>query len=119
LIFQETKMVDSQDLWVPGLGLVGDLLTFVGGFILAWDAAREEAHFRRLRGWAETFSSPQLVQLEVELGGIRIKSERDVELSFIRRSAKHAALGAGVLVLGFGLLLASRAVEIMGILSSH
>lgn len=112
-------MPHFQVLWAPGLGLVGDLLTFVGGFVLAWDAAREEAHFKRLRRWAEAFNSPQLVQLEVELGGIRIKNERDVELSFIRRSAKRAAIGAGILVFGFGLLLASRALEIGRILSNY
>jgi hypothetical protein len=105
-------MLQDQHLLVPSLGLVGDALTFLGGFILAWDAAREAKHFKEVRRTVETLSSQELVRLRVEIGGIVISNEKDVELSFILRSAKKAFIGAVILTIGFGFLLAARLLEI-------
>ncbi len=97
----------------PILGLIGDTLTFAGGTILAWDAARQDKQFRKIRKLAETLAAPELVHLKVEVEGVVIADEKDIEQAFIRHSARRALVGAITLAVGFGFLFATRWVEIL------
>ena len=49
--------------------------------------------------------------LTVEIFGVVVKSEQDVERAFIRRSARKAVWGCGLLAIGFLVLVVSRLME--------
>ena len=99
-------------LLAPIVGLFGDTLTFAGGTILAWDAVQQDKQFRKIRRLAETLAAPELVHLRVEVEGVVIADERDIEHAFIRHSARRALIGAITLAFGFGFLFATRWLEI-------
>jgi hypothetical protein len=92
-------------------GLCGDVLTFAGGMLLAWDAVEKEREFQSIQHVARTLKSPWMARLKVEMNGIILVSENDVEQAFIRRSAKKAKWGCVFLAVGFGFLLVSRILE--------
>ncbi|MFZ0821753.1 MAG: hypothetical protein WAM91_16940 [Candidatus Acidiferrales bacterium] len=94
-------------------GLVGDLLTFVGGLMLTLDAAHKDEEFEKINNVAKALNSPWMARLKVDMEGIIITDEKDVQHAFIRRSARKAVWGCRILCIGFGLLLLSRALELM------
>ncbi len=95
----------------PLFGLVGDALTFAGGLILAFDAARQEKRFKKMRGKVDTFLSPPFLRLKVVEDGVVLTDEKDVELTFIRHSVRSAKLGSILLAFGFAFLLVTRLLE--------
>lgn len=92
-------------------GFFGDFLTFFGGIVLAVDAVREEKKFRKLRAWAETIAAPELKGVILTFQGVKLKTGDDIELAFIRKSAKLALAGALILTIGFMCLFVSRCIE--------
>jgi hypothetical protein len=92
-------------------GFVGDFLSFLGGTILALDAILEERRLQGIRNWQRTIAAPELAGVVLTRTGVKLKSKDDVELSFVRQSAKRAALGAVILALGFACLFISRCTE--------
>ena len=94
------------------IGLLGDLLTFSGGLFLALDAVQKEKEFNKIKRVAAALRTPYLAKLKVEIEGLIISDDQDVERAFIRHSARKAVVGCVVLTLGFLLLLAARILEI-------
>lgn len=92
-------------------GFFGDFLTFLGGIVLAVDAVREEKKYRKLRAWAETIAAPELKGVILTFQGVKLKTGDDIELAFIRKSAKLALAGALILTIGFMCLFVSRCIE--------
>ncbi len=110
--------MDMGNLAPAIVGLFGDILTFSGGVILAYDAVHQERQYQQIRDWAATLTSPELITLRVAMNGVAITDKEDVERAFIRHSSKRALNGLRVLVAGFALLLCSRVIEI-AIQASH
>ena len=98
----------SAESW---FGFLGDFLTFLGGIVLAFDAVREERKFRKLGEWVKTIEAPELKGVLLTFQGVKLKSGKDVELAFIRKSAKLALAGAIILTVGFLCLFVSRCLE--------
>jgi hypothetical protein len=97
------------------LGFTGDALTFAGGITLAIDALRQEQTLRKRRAWLQAIEDPELKGIVLTLDGIKIRTGRDIELSFTRKSKKLAFLGAAILTIGFLCLFVSRYLEIFQI----
>lgn len=89
-------------------GFAGDSLTFLGGLLLAIDAVDAERRFRRLRQWIKTIEDPEIEGVKLTMRDVLLRSAEDVELAFIRKSAKLALAGAIVLTTGFVALFISR-----------
>lgn len=96
----------------PVVGLLGDALTFSGGLLLAWDAVQKENEFDRVKRVARALQSPSMARLHVELEGIVVSDEKDVERAFIRRSAHKAAWGCRILAAGFFVLIVTRILDV-------
>jgi len=97
----------------PWLGLIGDTVTFIGGIILAVEAARQHEQFLKIQQMASTLTSPELVHLKVEVGGVLITDHKDIERAYIRHSARRALAGAVGMAIGFGFLFLTRWAEIL------
>jgi hypothetical protein len=97
----------------PWLGLFGDTVTFIGGIILAIEAARQHKQFQEIQQMAKTLTSPQLVHLKVEVEGVLITDHKDIERAYIRHSARRALIGAVALAIGFGFLFLKGLAEIL------
>ncbi|HKV77598.1 MAG TPA: hypothetical protein VJP02_05645 [Candidatus Sulfotelmatobacter sp.] len=95
------------------LGLAGDTVTFIGGIVLALEAARQHEQFLKIQQMANTLKSPELVHLKVEVEGVLITDHKDIERAFIRLSARRALIGAIGLAIGFGFLFLARLAEIL------
>jgi hypothetical protein len=95
----------------PLVGLGGDVSTFVGGFILAWDAVKREREFMRVRELASTLKDTPFARLKLQLNDIVLVDEHSIERAFIRQSALQAAWGCSFLTIGFVLLLIARILE--------
>jgi len=105
---------------IAWLGLCGDIFTFAGGVILAIDAAQQEKRFKKVRERVKTYlNSPELMQLKISVEGIVVTSEEDIELPFIRHSARLAKIGSIFLVVGFGFLLTARLLMVSGSSQIH
>jgi hypothetical protein len=93
------------------LGIVGDSLTFTGGVILAFDALRRETEFRRRKELDKAVES--LKGIKLTQNGIVVLNDESTELVFIRQSVRRALWGAGILMIGFLFLLATRFAELV------
>ena len=93
-------------------GFAGDALSFVGGITLAIDALRQEQTLKKHRAWLQTIDDPELKGIVLTLDGVKLRTGRDVELSFVRRSKRLAFIGAGILAIGFLCLFVSRCLEV-------
>jgi hypothetical protein len=100
-------------MWHQYVGLVGDVLTFCGGLILSLDALSREQEFKRIQTLAETIKDPMLARVKFTKEGIQLKTEKDAELVYIRRSTKRAKWGTLVVTAGFVLLVFVRLAEIL------
>jgi|HubBroStandDraft_6_1064221.scaffolds.fasta_scaffold177998_1 hypothetical protein len=96
------------------LGLPGDVLSFVGGVILALDALNKEREFNKIKKITRVITSPKFQTLTVEVEGEVVKDGQDVDLTFLRRSVRLARIGFSLVAVGFLFLMASRVVEIFG-----
>jgi hypothetical protein len=96
------------------LGLPGDVLSFVGGVILALDALNKEREFNKIKKITRVITSPKFQTLTVEVEGEVVKDGQDVDLTFLRRSVRLARIGFSLVAVGFLFLMASRMVEIFG-----
>jgi hypothetical protein len=95
-------------------GLVGDTVTFIGAVLLARGEAGEEARAREIEGTTTTYkTSPELKKLVIEIEGLIIKREEDVEFAVTHRFSRRAGMGAWIIAGGFVLLLISRILEII------
>jgi hypothetical protein len=94
------------------LGLPGDILSFVGGVILALDALNKEREFNKIKKITRVITSPKFQTLTVEVEGEVVKGEQDVEITFLRRSVRLARIGFSFVATGFLFLMASRMVEL-------
>ncbi|SRR6266446_2960357 len=99
------------------LGLAGDSLTFVGGFILALDALLRQKEFRKRGDLGQTVTALKGVRLVQD--GIKLVNNDDVELVFIRQSVRRALVGATILTIGFVLLLSARIAELTSRVAEH
>jgi hypothetical protein len=99
------------------LGLVGDALTFTGGFILALDVLRREQEFRKTKALRKTVQSLKGIKLTQD--GITLVNDQDVDLVFIRQSVLRSLKGVVFLTLGFVSLLAARIIEVIAQLTEH
>jgi hypothetical protein len=94
------------------IGLVGDALTFVGGFVLAKDAFdAAKTHSTKQR---EKEGFKDLSGIGITLAGVRIQGESDVDLAYFRESAHRAKWGVGIMTLGFFFQIVARIVEMAG-----
>jgi len=96
------------------IGLFGDGLTFIGGFLLALDAVQKGKEFDKIRKIASTVREPRLARLRFVLEGIEISAttdESEVERAFIQRSVRKAKWGCVILAIGFLCLLTVRLIE--------
>jgi hypothetical protein len=93
------------------LGLIGDFLAFTGGLVLTLDAVSKEREFRRIKKITSVINSPSLARLKVDLSGVVITNQDDVETAFVRNSAQKAIRGAALLTIGFLLIIAGRILE--------
>ncbi len=96
------------------LGLPGDVLSFVGGVILALDTLNKEREFNKIRKITRVITTPKFQTLTVEVEGEVVKDGQDVDLTFLRRSVRLARIGFSLVAVGFLFLMASRMVEILG-----
>ena len=101
-----------MDLW-PLVGLGGDFLTFVGSFLVAWDAVMKKPEFLQIQRISKLVED-DLKGVVPEIDGIRVKSPADVQYLFVRRSARYAVRGCVLLAVGFLLLFVSRLIEVAG-----
>ncbi len=100
---------DHLHVWV---GLAGDFLTFLGGAILALDAINEDRKAQMIRRIARAIEGPGFKKLTIEIAGMPVRAEDDVEAAFIRRSSRIAKYGFVVLSFGFLFLIAYRVIEL-------
>ena len=94
------------------LGFAGDIFTFVGGFILAWDALRRHEEFRKAKNLQSVVT--RFAGLDISQGDVRLSDSGSVELLFISRSVRRALWGTAIVTLGFLCLLAARITEMLG-----
>ncbi len=94
------------------IGMSGDVFTFLGGAILSLDAVNQYKEAQKKARVIRTLSQPGFDKLKIEIAGEPIETELDITLAFIRRSARVARYGFGILSLGCLLLIASRIVEL-------
>ena len=88
------------------LGFLGDFTTFVGGVVLAYEAITREREFHGKRKLTKTLGA--LTRVTITHNGVLLTDDKDVELAFIRQTAKRAVIGTIVLTLGFIFLLIAR-----------
>jgi hypothetical protein len=98
-------------LW-PIIGLVGDLLTFTGGLLLAIDVAQKEREFSKIKAVSSSIESPFLAKIKIEMDGIILTDKDDVVRAFIHHSARKAFWGCILLSVGFLFLLSVRISEL-------
>jgi hypothetical protein len=97
----------------PFIGVGGDVATFVGGLVLAFDALNREKEFGRIRTVTGTaLRTGALARLKIDLNGVILTDEDDIERAFIRQSARKAIWGCGFLAVGFLLLLSAHLIEL-------
>jgi len=97
----------------PFVGLFGDGATFAGGLVLALDALHKEREIKDIRRIVSTLKSPVIARLKVEMEGVILTDEDDVQIAFLRRSARKALLGCALLTVGFLALLLARGSEFL------
>jgi hypothetical protein len=97
------------------LGLVGDLFTFMGAVILAFDAISKQREYLRLKNIESTIQSKALSNLTLELDGVLIKDKDDVARAFVHTSAGKTVVGCLVLMTGFLFLLFSRLLDYLSV----
>lgn len=107
----------------PLIGLGGDLATFFGGVVLAWDAIVKERQFKKRasnrKENSKQLESPLDRLTKVKVGDTVYLKYEDVERALdIRQSARRAVRGCSLLVLGFVLLLITRLYEVAPYLKS-
>ena len=96
-----------------GLGLAGDIMTFSGSIVLAWDVVQSEQQFKKAKTLADELGNGWLDQLPLRLEGLDLKNKTDIQLAFIRRTSRKAMAGFILLVIGFALLLSSRVTHVI------
>lgn len=97
--------------FTPVIGLFGDLLTFSGGLLLAVDVAQKERDFAQIKNIASAVKDPWMARIKVEMEGVILADDKDVERAFIHRSARKAVWGCVFLSCGFLFLLSVRVLE--------
>jgi len=98
------------------IGLFGDVLTFAGAVVLAFDAIQKGREFDRIRKIAKAIKEPRLARLRFVMEGLEISPETadaSVERAFIQRSVSKAKWGCIMLAIGFLCLVTVRAVELL------
>ncbi|SRR5216683_4802489 len=93
------------------LGLIGDLFAFTGALLLTLDALSKEYEFRRIKRITSALKSQNLAKLKLEVGGVVLTDENDVEAVFVRNSAKKAIIGSVLLGIGFFLIIVGRILD--------
>jgi len=94
------------------VGLVGDGLTLIGGFLLGLDALRKGADFKEVQSLIRAGHDPRLAKIRLVLNGVELSSESGAEKAVIRGSAWRAIWGCAALFLGFAVAACSRIMEI-------
>ena len=100
---------DELHVWI---GMAGDVFTFLGGGILAFDAVNQYQEAQKKARIIKTLDQPGFKKLNIEIAGEKVETEVDIALAFIRRSARVARYGFGILTLGCLLLITSRIIEL-------
>ena len=95
----------------PVIGVFGDSATFAGSYWLARDAIKREQEFTRIRNVIARRKLPSIADLKLDMEGIILSSDDDVERAFIRFSARRAIWGCVLLAIGFFALLLVRVIE--------
>lgn len=98
---------------VSWLGLLGDLITFCGGLILAWDAWKGEKHANEAQKISDVLKSPAFARRIVVIKGVNVNNPDEIERAFLHITSKNARLGIAVLAVGFLFLLAHRIIDLI------
>jgi hypothetical protein len=96
------------------VGLMGDVLTFVGAGILALEAFSAEKELRKRRGSEIMISSGDLQEtgMMVRIGDHRVKTLGELEELLVHSRAVRGRWGLLLVTLGFLLLVAHRLLEL-------
>jgi hypothetical protein len=95
------------------LGLVGDVITFSGGLVLAIKEAGEEKRARERVGVANALENfPNLKKLTILIDETLIRNESDIEVAIASRASQRARWGGGLIAAGFVFLFVARVLEI-------
>lgn len=97
----------------PWVGAVGDLITLIGGIVLALDAINKEREFDHHKALDSVREAKGMGELVIQEKGVMLTDRDAVDRVFIRQTATQAIWGCSLLVGGFFVLLASRVLEIL------
>lgn len=92
-------------------GLVGDVITFAGAFLLAVNEALRARRFSKAGRIERFFEGSELTKILID--GVPIREFRDIEYALERRSSRLALAGAITLATGFLFILAARLLELL------
>src|SRR5216110_1666385 len=72
---------DELHVWI---GMAGDVFTFLGGGILAFDAVNQYQEAQKKARIIKTLDQPGFKKLNIEIAGEKVETEVDIALAFIR-----------------------------------
>lgn len=104
--------------FVPALGLLGDISTFVGSLILIRKEFRAIQEFKELKAGKRQIPTFAPNTLETEAGG-PINTAEDLEINILTTHAEQTRMGACFLAAGFLLLVVTRVLEILQLGRPH
>ena len=93
--------------WKTILGLLGDVLTFAGGGVLAIDAIWKEREFKYTKALTNVVMKMPKLNFE-DSRGERLATAEDVDLKFIRESDRRGKIGFLIMTVGFLFQLFTR-----------
>jgi len=102
-------------MFAKATGLLGDAVTFFGAYRLARAEAGEADRVGQVEGMLKAFQeTPDLQELPMQIGGRVVRGPKDVAIAIAEVFSLAARQGSWLLMAGFGLLLISRILEILG-----
>ncbi len=105
--------MDTLAVFGPVLDLIGDVVTFTGGYFLARDVIVREKDATNFKKILKVVTAPELSELQFEVKNVVIGDEKDAEYALIRLSLRRARLGIALLIIGLCFLVFGKILEIM------
>lgn len=90
---------------------IGNVISFLGGVVLALETVAREREVRKIHKVARMFEAPELTKLKYEVNGIVISDERDLEIAHLRVSKRRAYWGLAMLITGFVLVVIAELIK--------
>ena len=96
------------------VGLIGDIITFIGAVILALDALQSRRDYEKREQIRENLLDPdtRAAQVGVAIEGRVVMTLKDMELIAKDKTFRRAVLGFSILCAGLFFLICSRLMEI-------